>query len=166
MAHQGDGEPSVYEEIGDRLKKEFVGVHPPETVTRCVAAARYGAQEVTGAAAPGLVEKIARKHLQVLAMVAAEKQRAERRRAERREVERREAGRADGHETDTGTGHDAQTRHHADGAAAGDVRGRHRVERRPDGRAMPPPDDGEERRRDDRGADLPHTPRSATGNAP
>ncbi|GAA4102893.1 hypothetical protein GCM10022214_81190 [Actinomadura miaoliensis] len=166
MAHQGDGEPSVYEEIGDRLKKEFVGVHPPETVTRCVAAARYGAQEVTGAAAPGLVEKIARKHLQVLAMVAAEKQRAERRRAERREAERREADRADGHEPGQGTGHDTEARHDADGAAAGDARGRHRVERRPDGRAMPPPDDGEERRRDDRRADLPHTPRSATGNAP
>ncbi|GLW64580.1 hypothetical protein Arub01_28240 [Actinomadura rubrobrunea] len=95
MAHQGEGEPSVYEEIGDRLKREFVDVHPPETVTRCVAAARYGAQEVTGAATPGLVEKIARKHLQVLAMVAAEKERAERRRAERREADRRAAERRD-----------------------------------------------------------------------
>jgi hypothetical protein len=87
MAHQGDSESPGYEDIADCLMREFMGVHLPETVARCVTAARYGAQEVTGAAAPVLVEKIARKHLQVLAMVAAEKQRAEKRRAERQGVE-------------------------------------------------------------------------------
>jgi hypothetical protein len=40
-----------------------------------VAAARHGAEEVTGAATPDLVERIARKHLQVLAIVAAERRR-------------------------------------------------------------------------------------------
>ncbi|XVQ10932.1 three-helix bundle dimerization domain-containing protein [Spirillospora sp. CA-255316] len=75
MAHQGDNRLSGYEEVGDRLTEEFAGVHPPETVARCVAAARHGAQEVTGGAAPDLVERIARKHLQVLAVVAAEKRR-------------------------------------------------------------------------------------------
>ncbi|GAA2442874.1 hypothetical protein GCM10010191_69070 [Actinomadura vinacea] len=79
MAHYGDNRPpryeSGYEEVGDRLTEEFAGVHPSATVARCVAAARHGAQEVTGAAAPDLVERIARKHLQVLAIVAAEKRR-------------------------------------------------------------------------------------------
>ncbi|MEU5880900.1 hypothetical protein [Spirillospora sp. NPDC047279] len=73
MAHQGDGELPGYEEIDERLTAEFAGVHATETVSRCVAAARHGAEEVTGAAAPDLVERIARKHLQVLAVVAAEK---------------------------------------------------------------------------------------------
>jgi hypothetical protein len=75
MAHQGDNELPGYEEVGDRLTREFAGVHAAETVTRCVTAARHGAQEVTGNAAPDLVERIARKHLQVLAIVAAEKRR-------------------------------------------------------------------------------------------
>ncbi|MGI5166067.1 hypothetical protein ACQEU3_17075 [Spirillospora sp. CA-253888] len=75
MAHPGDGELPSYEEIGDRLAEEFSGVHQPDTVTRCVAAARHGAEEVTGGAPADLVERIARKHLQVLAMVAAEKRR-------------------------------------------------------------------------------------------
>jgi hypothetical protein len=73
MAHQGDDRLPGYEEVGDRLTEEFAGVHPADTVVRCVAAARFGAQEVTGGASPDLVERIARKHLQVLAMVAAEK---------------------------------------------------------------------------------------------
>ena len=83
MAHQGDDglpgyEPGYepgYQEVGDRLTAEFAGVHPAETVERCVTAARDGAREVTGGAPPDLVERIARKHLQVLAMVAAEKRR-------------------------------------------------------------------------------------------
>ncbi|WP_019631685.1 hypothetical protein [Actinomadura atramentaria] len=75
MAHHGDGERQPYEEIDRRLAAEFAAVHPPETVTRCVAAARYGALEVVGAAEPGLVERIARKHLEVLALVAAERRR-------------------------------------------------------------------------------------------
>ena len=54
MAHQGDGELPGYEEIDERLTEEFSGVHSPETVERCVAAARHGAQEVTGSAPPDL----------------------------------------------------------------------------------------------------------------
>ncbi|MFC6884946.1 MULTISPECIES: hypothetical protein [Actinomadura] len=79
MAHQGDGEEPLYEEIGERLTEEFEGVHASETVARCVAAARHGAEEVTGAAEAGLVERIARRHLQVLAAVAAERRRQARR---------------------------------------------------------------------------------------
>ncbi|GLZ08188.1 hypothetical protein Acsp03_56540 [Actinomadura sp. NBRC 104412] len=75
MAHQGDSELPGYEAVGDRLTEEFAAVHAAETVARCVAAARHGAQEVTGGAPPDLVERIARKHLQVLAIVAAEKRR-------------------------------------------------------------------------------------------
>jgi hypothetical protein len=75
MAHQGDSGPPGFEEVGDRLTREFATVHPAETVARCVAAARHGAQEVTGAATADLVERIARKHLQVLAIVAAERRR-------------------------------------------------------------------------------------------
>lgn len=55
------------------LRAEFAGIHSPATVTRCVEAAHYGALEVTGYAYPGLVERIARKHLRILASAAAEK---------------------------------------------------------------------------------------------
>lgn len=75
MAHQEDSELPGYREVGERLAKEFTGVHDAATVSRCVAAARHGAQDVTGSAPPDLVERIARKHLQVLALVAAEKRR-------------------------------------------------------------------------------------------
>ncbi|MGK5554706.1 three-helix bundle dimerization domain-containing protein [Actinomadura kijaniata] len=81
MADPGDGAAprdeaeAGYRAVGERLTAEFSGVHPPETVARCVAAARHGAQEVAGGAPADLVEKIARRHLQVLAMVAAEKRR-------------------------------------------------------------------------------------------
>lgn len=75
MAHLEDMELPGYREVGDRLTKEFSAVHDPATVSRCVAAARHGAQDVTGSAPPDLVERIARKHLQVLATVAAEKRR-------------------------------------------------------------------------------------------
>jgi hypothetical protein len=64
---------SGYQEITDRLVAEFAGVHPVQTVSRCVAAAQYGALDVTGSAPTELVERIARKHLQVLALVAAER---------------------------------------------------------------------------------------------
>jgi hypothetical protein len=40
-----------------------------------VSAARHGADEVCGGATPDLVERIARRHLEVLATVAAEKRR-------------------------------------------------------------------------------------------
>jgi hypothetical protein len=66
---------SDYEEITDRLVAEFAEVHPAQTVSRCVAAAQYGAFDVTGSAPTELVERIARKHLQVLALVAAERRR-------------------------------------------------------------------------------------------
>ncbi|MFI0480567.1 hypothetical protein [Actinomadura sp. 9N215] len=79
MAHQGDGDLPRYAAIGERLVEEFEGVHPADTVDRCVSAARHGAEEVTGAAPPDLVERIARRHLEVLATVAAEKRRRTRR---------------------------------------------------------------------------------------
>ncbi|WP_131737279.1 hypothetical protein [Actinomadura roseirufa] len=81
MAHQiqGDGDRPRYAAIGERLGEEFDGVHDAATVNRCVTAARYGAEEVTGSAPPALVERIARRHLEVLATVAAEKRRRARR---------------------------------------------------------------------------------------
>jgi hypothetical protein len=73
MAHHEDIELPGYHEAGERLALEFAGVHDTATVARCVAAARHGAQDVTGSAPPDLVERIARKHLHVLATVAAER---------------------------------------------------------------------------------------------
>ncbi|GAA4569616.1 hypothetical protein [Planotetraspora kaengkrachanensis] len=62
-----------YEQVEALLRDEFAGIHPAATVTRCVQAAHHGAVEVTGHAPPSLVERIARKHLQVLATAAAER---------------------------------------------------------------------------------------------
>ncbi|GGM69169.1 hypothetical protein GCM10010106_14120 [Thermopolyspora flexuosa] len=59
-----------YEQVAATLRDEFAAVHPAATVMRCVDAARYGALEVVGHAHPVLVERIARRHLQVLAMGA------------------------------------------------------------------------------------------------
>lgn len=59
--------------VVDLLCSEFSGVHHESTVTRCVDAARHGAEEVTGSATPDLVERIARQHLQVLALAFAER---------------------------------------------------------------------------------------------
>jgi hypothetical protein len=56
-----------YQQVEAVLRDEFAGVHPATTVNRCVAAALHGAMEVTGHAYPSLVERIARRHLQVLA---------------------------------------------------------------------------------------------------
>lgn len=56
----------------DRLTEEFSGVHQSATITRCLDAARHGAEDVTGQATPELVERIARQHLQVLALAFAE----------------------------------------------------------------------------------------------
>lgn len=56
-----------------RLASEFHGVHHSSTVTRCVDAAKHGAQDVTGRATPDLVERIARQHLQVLALAFSER---------------------------------------------------------------------------------------------
>ena len=55
-----------------QLASEFHGVHHSSTITRCVDAARHGAQDVTGRATPDLVERIARQHLQVLALAFSE----------------------------------------------------------------------------------------------
>jgi len=63
----------TYEAVAEHLAGEFLQVHPAETVIRCVEAARHSAEEVVGEASPGLVERIARKHLEVLALVAAER---------------------------------------------------------------------------------------------
>ncbi|TDC62529.1 hypothetical protein E1200_25420 [Actinomadura sp. GC306] len=80
MAHPGDGGgPPRYTDIGERLAEEFEGVHATDTVDRCVSAAWHGAEEVTGSAPSDLVERIARRHLEVLATVAAEKRRKARR---------------------------------------------------------------------------------------
>lgn len=68
----GSGLPG-YQEVTERLTEEFDKIHMPTTVSRCVAAARHGAEDVTGSATPDLVERIARKHLQILAVVAAER---------------------------------------------------------------------------------------------
>ncbi|MBB6121698.1 hypothetical protein [Nocardiopsis algeriensis] len=59
--------------VVERLTSEFAAVHHEATVARCVDAARHGALEVTGRATPDLVERIARQHLQVLAMAFAER---------------------------------------------------------------------------------------------
>ncbi|GAA3132501.1 hypothetical protein GCM10010466_23890 [Planomonospora alba] len=64
-------EPDPYATLSAVLREEFSAVHPAATVIRCVDAARYGALEVTGHAHPWLVERIARKHLEVLAMAAS-----------------------------------------------------------------------------------------------
>jgi hypothetical protein len=68
-----ESEPSPYAEVEAALCDEFAGVHSAATVTRCVEAAHYGALEVTGFAHPNLVERIARKHLHVLALVASDR---------------------------------------------------------------------------------------------
>lgn len=63
---------STYETVAETLAGEFGEIHPAEMVIRCIEAARHGAEEVAGEATPELVERIARKHLEVLAVVAAE----------------------------------------------------------------------------------------------
>ena len=62
----------TFEMVAENLAEDFGGVHPPEMVIRCVEAARHSAEEVIGEASPELVERIARKHLEVLALAAAE----------------------------------------------------------------------------------------------
>ncbi|WDZ90974.1 hypothetical protein [Nocardiopsis sp. HUAS JQ3] len=64
---------SRFEPVRSRLAEEFSDVHHTSTVTRCVDAARHGAEDVTGRATPDLVERIARQHLQVLALAFAER---------------------------------------------------------------------------------------------
>jgi hypothetical protein len=75
MAHPAGSELPGYEEVTESLTEEFAGIHPPALVSRCVAAARHSAEDVTGSATPDLVQRIARKHLQILATVAAERNR-------------------------------------------------------------------------------------------
>lgn len=62
----------TYEAVAEDLAREFGEVHPAEMVIRCVEAARHSAEEVIGEASPELVQRIARKHLEVLAMAATE----------------------------------------------------------------------------------------------
>lgn len=62
----------TFEMVAEQLAEEFDDVHPAEVVIRCVDAARHSAEEVIGEASPELVERIARKHLEVLALAAAE----------------------------------------------------------------------------------------------
>jgi hypothetical protein len=62
----------TFETVAENLADEFGDVHPAEMVIRCVEAARHSAEEVIGDASPELVERIARKHLEVLALAAAE----------------------------------------------------------------------------------------------
>lgn len=64
--------PRTYVQVAERLAVEFGAIHPPETILRCIDAALHGAEEVIGSASPELVERIARRHLEVLALVAAE----------------------------------------------------------------------------------------------
>ncbi|NUP01311.1 MAG: hypothetical protein HOV96_37570 [Nonomuraea sp.] len=73
MSEHIEADPTPYAEVEAALRDEFAGVHSSTTVTRCVEAAHYGALEVTGYAHPSLVERIARKHLHVLALVASER---------------------------------------------------------------------------------------------
>ncbi|RJL32102.1 hypothetical protein [Bailinhaonella thermotolerans] len=77
MNHEAESEADQggadYVRVVGALCAEFSEVHPRPTVVRCVNAARHGAIEVTGGATPDLVERIARKHLQVLALVATER---------------------------------------------------------------------------------------------
>ncbi|RBQ15707.1 hypothetical protein DP939_34045 [Spongiactinospora rosea] len=72
MSRPDDADTPPYVDVEAALRDEFAGVHAPATVTRCIEAAHYGALEVAGGAHRGLVERIARKHLEVLALVAAE----------------------------------------------------------------------------------------------
>ncbi|TQN28557.1 hypothetical protein FHX37_3905 [Haloactinospora alba] len=73
MPEQTETAPHDEAPIVNRLHAEFSHVHVPATVSRCVEAAHHGALEVTGEARPDLVERIARQHLQVLAMAFAER---------------------------------------------------------------------------------------------
>jgi hypothetical protein len=74
MTDLGGTDPSgCYEAITVRLREEFAEIHSPAIVSRCVSAAQHGAEDVTGSAPLDLVERIARKHLQVLAIVASER---------------------------------------------------------------------------------------------
>jgi hypothetical protein len=75
MAHTARSEPPSQEDVTEDLTEEFAGIHPPALVARCVAAAWHSAEDVTGTATPEQVERIARKHLEILATVAAERRR-------------------------------------------------------------------------------------------
>lgn len=73
MSQKQDAAPCDFVSVATRLSAEFKDVHPESTVSRCVDAARHGAQDVTGRATPDLVERIARQHLKVLALALAER---------------------------------------------------------------------------------------------
>ncbi|GAA1107696.1 hypothetical protein [Nocardiopsis composta] len=73
MPEQTETAPLDLDPLAERLGSEFAGVHDGATVRRCLGAARQGALEVTGRAAPDLVERIARQHLRVLEMALTER---------------------------------------------------------------------------------------------
>jgi hypothetical protein len=74
MTDAGGTDPADrYEEIATMLRAEFAEIHSPATVSRCMSAARHGAEDLTGSAPLDLVERIAREHLRVLAVVASER---------------------------------------------------------------------------------------------
>ncbi|MFC3997905.1 hypothetical protein ACFOVU_18365 [Nocardiopsis sediminis] len=73
MPEKSTPSPRDFASVLARLNAEFAGVHLEATVSRCVEAARQGALDVTGRATPDLVERIARQHLQVLALAFAER---------------------------------------------------------------------------------------------
>ncbi|GAA3761848.1 hypothetical protein HDA32_005756 [Spinactinospora alkalitolerans] len=73
MTEKAAAAPREFTPVIRRLSAEFDGVHPEPTISRCVDAARHGAQDVTGRATPDLVERIARQHLKVLALAFAER---------------------------------------------------------------------------------------------
>lgn len=73
MPEQTETPSRDFASLLERLSDEFAGVHARATVSRCVDAARQGARDVTGQATPDLVERIARQHLQVLALAFSER---------------------------------------------------------------------------------------------
>lgn len=66
MSDANESDADAYAAIVVRLRGEFAETHPESTVAQCVTAAKQGATQVTGAATPDLVERIARQHLRVL----------------------------------------------------------------------------------------------------
>ncbi|MEY9214374.1 hypothetical protein NI17_020125 [Thermobifida halotolerans] len=72
MSQTHDATPRDLASVATRLSAEFKDVHPESTVSRCIDAARHGAQDVVGHASPDLVERIARQHLKVLALALSE----------------------------------------------------------------------------------------------
>ncbi|GAA3988795.1 hypothetical protein FOF52_17190 [Thermobifida alba] len=73
MSQTYDATPRDFASVATRLRAEFKDVHQEAIVSRCIDAARHGAEDVVGHATPELVERIARQHLKVLALALAER---------------------------------------------------------------------------------------------